>query len=137
MAKLRHIAMVAEDMDKTASFYEKSFGMKRVRETETAIGLTDGYMSMVIIHPTNINMKAGTKLGLHHIGFLIDDMDKTAATVEANGASYHGGILGSGTGPKGERKYLDPNGLMFDVTVAKHARSVWLIPVDETQESVA
>lgn len=131
MAMLRHIAMVAEDMDKTASFYEKSFGMTRIRETKTAIGLTDGYMSMLIIHPTNINMKAGTRLGLHHLGFLIDDMDETVAKVEANGAVYHGGILGSGTGPKGERKYLDPDGMMFDITVADHARRVWQIPVDK------
>jgi catechol 2,3-dioxygenase-like lactoylglutathione lyase family enzyme len=42
MAKLRHIAMVVEDMEKTAQFYERSFEMKRVRETETAIGLSDG-----------------------------------------------------------------------------------------------
>ena len=33
MAKLRHIAMVVEEMEKTAQFYEKSFGMKRVRQS--------------------------------------------------------------------------------------------------------
>ena len=43
MAKLRHVAMVVEDMEKTAKFYEESFGMQRVRQSETSIGLTDGY----------------------------------------------------------------------------------------------
>ncbi|MBI3918043.1 MAG: VOC family protein [Betaproteobacteria bacterium] len=74
MAKLRHIAMVVEKMEETARFYEKAFGMKRVRQHETAIGLSDGVVSLVIIHPSNVNMKGDDRRGLHHIGFLVDDM---------------------------------------------------------------
>ena len=66
MAKLRHIAMVVEEMEKTAQFYEKAFGMKRVRQHETAIGLSDGVVSLVIIHPSNVNMKGDDRRGLHH-----------------------------------------------------------------------
>jgi len=130
MAKLRHIAMVVEDMEKTAAFYEKSFGMERVRESDTAIALTDGFMSLVIIDPSNVNMKGETRRGLHHLGFVIDDMETQAAKVEANGAVYHGEILGTGRGPMTERKYLDPNGQMFDITTADHARNMWRIPVE-------
>jgi len=130
MAKLRHIAMVVEDIEKTASFYEQSFGMERVRQSDTAIALSDGFMSMVIIHPSNVNMKGETRRGLHHLGFLIDDMEQVSAAVEANGAVYHGEILGTGHGPMTERKYLDPNGLMFDITTADHARNMWRIPVE-------
>jgi catechol-2,3-dioxygenase len=130
MAKLRHIAMVVEEMEQTAKFYEQSFGMKRVRQSETSIGLSDGYMSLVIIHPSNVNMKGELRRGLHHRGFLIDDMEQVSATVEANGAVYHGEILGSGRGPLTERKYFDPNGHMFDVTTADHARETWRIPVE-------
>ena len=130
MAKLRHVAMVVEDIEKTAKFYEKSFGMERVRQSETAIGLSDGYMSVVIISPANVNMKGETRRGLHHLGFLIDDMEEITTTVEANGAKYHGEILGTGRGPLTERKYLDPNGSMFDITTADHARETWRIPVE-------
>ena len=130
MATLRHVAMVVEDIEKTAKFYEQSFGMQRVRQSETSIGLSDGYMSVVIIHPSNVNMKGETRRGLHHLGFLIDDMEEITATVEANGATYHGEILGSGRGPLTERKYLDPNGSMFDITTAAHARETWRIPVE-------
>ena len=130
MAKLRHVAMVVEDIEKTAKFYEQSFEMKRVRQSPTSIGLTDGYMSMVIIHPSNVNMKNETRRGLHHLGFLIDDMEEITTAVEANGATYHGEILGSGRGPLTERKYLDPNGSMFDITTAEHARETWRIPVE-------
>ena len=129
MAKLRHIAMVVEDMDATATFYEQSFGMKRVRQTPTAIGLSDGVVSLVIIHPSNVNMQGDTRRGLHHVGFLIDDMEAVAATVEANGAVYSGEILGAGRGPMTERKYLDPNGHMFDITTAQHAKETWHIEV--------
>ena len=132
MTKLRHVAMVVEDMEKTAQFYEQSFGMRRVRQSETSIGLTDGYMSLVIIHPSNVNMKGETRRGLHHLGFLIDDMEQVTSSVEANGATYHGEILGSGRGPMTERKYLDPSGSMFDITTAEHAKNTWKIPVGES-----
>jgi catechol 2,3-dioxygenase-like lactoylglutathione lyase family enzyme len=130
MAKLRHIAMVVEDFEKTAAFYEQTFGMKRVRQSATAVALTDGTVSLVVISPKNVNMMNESKRGLHHIGFLIDDMEEVAARVEANGATYHGEILGTGRGPMTERKYLDPNGVMFDITTAEHARDSWRIPVE-------
>jgi catechol-2,3-dioxygenase len=130
MAKLRHVAMVVEEMEKTAQFYEQSFGMKRVRQSPTAIGLSDGVVSLVIIHPSNVNMKGETRRGLHHVGFLIEDMENVSAAVEANGAVYKGEILGTGRGPMTERKYVDPNGSMFDITTAEHARETWQIAVD-------
>jgi catechol 2,3-dioxygenase-like lactoylglutathione lyase family enzyme len=131
MAKLRHVAMVVEEMEKTAKFYEESFGMKRVRQTPTAIGLSDGVVSLVIIHPSNVNMKGETRRGLHHLGFLIDDMEAVAATVEANGGVYSGEILDAGRGPMTERKYRDPNGHMFDITTAQHATETWQIDVNK------
>jgi catechol 2,3-dioxygenase-like lactoylglutathione lyase family enzyme len=129
MAKLRHIAMLVEDIQKTASFYEKSFGMKRVREHETAIAMTDGVVSLVVIHPDNPNMKGETVRGLHHIGFLIDDMPSVTEKVESNGATFVGGILGTGSGLETERKYTDPNGVNFDITMPEYAREFWKITV--------
>jgi catechol 2,3-dioxygenase-like lactoylglutathione lyase family enzyme len=129
MAKLRHIAMVVEEMEKTAEFYEKAFGMERVRETDTAIGLSDGVVSLVIIHPSNINMKGDDRRGLHHIGFLVDDMEAETARAEANGAQRHGCIIDSDKGTETERKFLDPNGQVFDLTGHAYARDVWQIAV--------
>jgi catechol 2,3-dioxygenase-like lactoylglutathione lyase family enzyme len=108
MAKLRHIAMIVEDIEKSAQFYEKTFGMKRMRQHGTAIALSDGTVSLVVIHPDNPNMKGETKRGLHHIGFLIDDMKDVTAKVESNGAQFVGGILGTGSGLETERKYVGP-----------------------------
>ena len=132
MAKLRHIAMVVEDIEKSATFYEKAFGMTRARQSDTAIALTDGTVSLVVIHPSNPNMKGETKRGLHHIGFLIDDMAKVTKAVESNGATFHGGILGTGSGLETERKYSDPNGVNFDITMPEYAKNFWRISVDAT-----
>ncbi len=129
MAKLRHIAMVVEKMEQTAKFYEKAFGMKRVRQTDTAIGLSDGVVSLVIIHPSNVNMKGDDRRGLHHLGFLVDDVAKESARVEAVGAVRHGGIINSELGTETEHKFLDPNGQVFDLTSPAYARDVWSIAV--------
>lgn len=129
MAKLRHIAMVVEEMEKTAKFYEKAFGMKRVRQTETAIGLSDGVVSLVIIHPSNVNMKGDERRGLHHLGFLVDDVEKESTRVEAVGAVRHGAIINAEAGTESERKFLDPNGQVFDLTSPRYARDVWRIAV--------
>ena len=129
MAKLRHIAMVVEEMEKTALFYEKAFGMQRVRQTDTAIGLSDGLVSLVIIHPSNVNMKGDDRRGLHHLGFLVDDVDRESAKVEANGAVRHGAIINSDAGTESERKFLDPNGQVFDITSPGYARDFWRVAV--------
>src|SRR5262245_38456396 len=130
MAKLRHIAMVVEDIEKTAQFYEKAFGMKRVRHHGTAIGLSDGVVSLVIIHPSNPNMKGDDRRGLHHLGFLVEDAEQASKRVLASGAVHHGRIIQT-KGEEMEHKFRDPNGQIFDLTTPGYARDVWNIAVDE------
>jgi catechol 2,3-dioxygenase-like lactoylglutathione lyase family enzyme len=133
MSKLRHIAMVVEEMEKTAQFYEKAFEMKRVRQSDTAIGLSDGVVSLVIIHPSNVNMKGDDRRGLHHLGFLVEDVKKESDRVMNAGAKLHGAIIDSsgGTehGTEREHKFKDPNGQIFDLTTPGYARDVWQIKV--------
>jgi methylmalonyl-CoA/ethylmalonyl-CoA epimerase len=121
--------MVVEEMEKTAKFYENAFGMKRVRQSDTAIGLSDGVVSLVIIHPSNVNMKGDDRRGLHHLGFLVDDVEKESAQVEAVGAVRHGAIINSELGTETEHKFRDPNGQVFDLTSPAYARDVWRIAV--------
>lgn len=127
MAKLRHIAMAVDDIQKTATFYEQAFDMRRVRESDVAVMLSDGVVSLAIID-ANKNVNAENRKGLHHFGFTVDEMESGAAQVEKAGAVYHGQIRNIGGGPKSERKYRDPNGLPFDVATPEHAVKVWCIP---------
>lgn len=127
MAKLRHVALAVDDIEKTAAFYEQAFEMQRVRQSDVAIMLSDGVVSLAIID-ANRNANAGARKGLHHFGFLVDEMDGAAARVEKSGGVYFGQIKNIGGGPRSERKYTDPNGVPFDVATPEHARKVWCIP---------
>ena len=127
MAKLRHIAIAVPDIQTTARFYETSFGMQRVRESDVAVMLSDGVISLAIIDSIK-NPNAENRAGLHHMGFLVDDLAAAADCVERNGGKYFSQIKGVGDGPQSERKYRDPNGIDFDIVNADHARKVWRIP---------
>ena len=127
MAKLRHIAIAVPDIQDTARFYESSFGMERERESDVAVMLTDGVISLAIID-SNRNVNAENRTGLHHFGFLLEGLDQAASRVEQSGGRYHGQIRNIGDGPQSERKYRDPNGIDFDIVNAEHARKVWRIP---------
>ncbi len=126
MAKLRHIAIAVPDIQATAKFYETSFEMKRVRESNVAVMLSDGFMSLAIIDSNN-NANANNRAGLHHFGFLVDDLDQAASKIESNGGKYFGQIKNIGDGPQSERKYRDPNGIDFDIVNADHLSRVWKI----------
>jgi methylmalonyl-CoA/ethylmalonyl-CoA epimerase len=125
MGKLRHIALYTDDMQATATFYEKAFALERVLEREFAITLSDGVVSLAIVdarrHPQG-------RTGLDHIGFLVDDMEKSAATLTAAGSEHVGQISRTRADANIERKYRDPDGLVFDIVTAEHARPVWGIP---------
>ena len=125
--KLRHIAIAVPDIQATARFYESGFGMQRVRESDVAVMLSDGVISLAIID-SNKNVNAEGRAGLHHFGFLVDDLDQAAGRVEQSGGRYYGQIRNIGEGPQSERKYRDPNGIDFDIVNAEHARKVWRIP---------
>jgi catechol 2,3-dioxygenase-like lactoylglutathione lyase family enzyme len=127
MAKLRHIAIAVPDIQATARFYQSSFGLQRVRESDVAVMLSDGTISLAIIDSRR-NVNAEGRAGLHHFGFLVEDLDQAASQVEASGGKYYGQIRNIGDGPQSERKYRDPNGIDFDIVNAEHAERVWRIP---------
>ena len=133
MAKLRHIALSVKNLEASASFYEKAFGMKRVRQSDVAIMLSDGVVSLALLHlRSNDNApdeRGPDFIGLHHMGFLVDDVSELSARVEDAGGAYHGQIKNVGSGPEFERKYRDPDGVVLDITSKEHAKSSWRVPV--------
>ena len=136
MAKLRHIALSVPDLEKAAQFYEQAFGMERVRQSDVAVMMSDGVVSLALLHlQSNDNApdeRGSDYIGIHHLGFLVDDMDRACASIEGAGGEYHGQVKNVGDGPKYERKYRDPNGVVFDVATKEHAESSWCIPAQDT-----
>src|ERR1019366_10084875 len=75
MARIRHIALVVDDSEKTAAFYTSAFGLKEVfrqKNDETrgqwAIYLTDGYINLALL-------PVDRPIGVDHIGFAVDDVN--------------------------------------------------------------
>jgi len=134
MAKLRHLALSVKDLEASAKFYEDAFGMTRVRQSKVAIMMSDGVMSLALLHlRSNDNApdeRGPDYIGLHHMGFLVESVPTSSEAVEAAGGTYHGQIMNVGDGPDFERKYRDPNGIVIDVTSSEHANSSWRVPTD-------
>ena len=145
MGKLRHIAIAVPDADETAKFYEQAFGMKRVRESVTAVMLTDGVVSLAILNNQTSHEALGHS-GLHHVGFITENVDEAAAQAEKSGAVYadkaenvakrfanrgqlEDGKVIAAAREQEQRKYVDPNGVKFDIVNDAHARNSWRLPV--------
>jgi catechol 2,3-dioxygenase-like lactoylglutathione lyase family enzyme len=120
MAKLRHVAVVVRDLEKAVQFYEKAFDMKRAFEVKnTAVYLTDGVMNLALLNYDTVN-RAGSKtadgrVGIHHLGFRVDDLKEAQDKVESLGATF-AFDLGDPKGMNFERKFHDLEGMIFDIS---------------------
>jgi catechol 2,3-dioxygenase-like lactoylglutathione lyase family enzyme len=122
MAKLRHIALAAEDPYATAEFYKQAFDFVEVRRTEPrgegksyGVFLSDGTISLAILH---FGWDQGHGLefrGIHHFGVLVDDVEPYIEKLEKLGAecfarrppevkSFY------------ETKFHGPDQVVFDIT---------------------
>jgi methylmalonyl-CoA/ethylmalonyl-CoA epimerase len=123
MAKLRHIAISVPDVEVAAKFYIDTFGMQRVNFAATPYGdglsLSDGTVNLTLLkfHTDDAAGDARGKdfTGLHHMGFIVDDLEGMSSQIEANGGRFHRELKGGG-GVDFERKFLDPNGVVFDIS---------------------
>jgi methylmalonyl-CoA/ethylmalonyl-CoA epimerase len=123
MAKLRHIAISVPDIERSAKFYEETFGLKRVNLAVTPYGdglsLSDGVINLTLLH-FHTDDAAGDErgrdfVGIHHMGFIVDDLEDMSAKIEANGGRFHRELKGGG-GVDFERKFRDPDGVVFDIS---------------------
>jgi catechol 2,3-dioxygenase-like lactoylglutathione lyase family enzyme len=122
-AKLRHIALSVPDLEAAARFYMETFGMRRVNFASTPYGdglsLSDGVVNLTLLK-FHTDDAAGDErgkdfVGLHHMGFVVDDLEGTSAAIEHNGGRFHRELKGGG-GVDFERKFRDPNGIVFDIS---------------------
>ena len=123
MAKLRHIALSVPDPQKSAKFYSDAFGMEVVGQansaTATGVYLSDGTISLALLKYRS-DAPAGERgrdfVGLHHMDFLCDDLAAQSRAVEENGATLFQDVPAGKTTEYYEKKYRDPDGIIFDIT---------------------
>lgn len=123
MAKLRHLALQVPDLEAAAEFYQRCFELQRVAQTESPIGnaimLSDGLMNLTLLHfpdGTRGRLHGPDWAGLHHFGFVVEDKEHTARTIEANGGEFFLQLPDGYPGVDAETKYKDPHGIVFDIS---------------------
>ena len=122
MARIRHIALVVKDLEKTATFYQQALGLGRseISEGPTArrIYMSDGEVNLALLQ-YKTELGSGLKdpqafVRLHHFGFQVDDLKEGQAAVEAAGGEFFFDL--GKEGDEGfERKFKDPDGIIFDI----------------------
>ena len=126
MARLRHFAVCVNDLDKAAAFYQSVFNLQRIAREDLKIGsaiyLSDGVINLALL---NFKGAEGSKasdlknprgfVGAHHFGFQVDDLAETQRLIEANGGHFFFD-LGNEREGNFERKFKDPDGVIFDIS---------------------
>jgi catechol 2,3-dioxygenase-like lactoylglutathione lyase family enzyme len=122
MAKLRHIAIQVQDPEVSAQFFKDVFELKEMSRiglarpgAEGVIYLSDGIVNVALIHITNPDFPNFGKDGLNHIGFVVEDLDKTVAKATAAGAVTQRTGQQIKSGEDWEYKMTTPDGVDFDL----------------------
>jgi catechol 2,3-dioxygenase-like lactoylglutathione lyase family enzyme len=117
---LRHVALSVTDPWETAEFYKATVGLEEVAELDGPLAegvfLTDGVVNLAILKFKTDEAAQGTGkdyVGIHHIGFWVDDVVEQGKIVRGTGAEW---IMGDPNNPDGyEVKHLDLSGIIFDI----------------------
>jgi methylmalonyl-CoA/ethylmalonyl-CoA epimerase len=119
MAKLRHVALIVNDPETSARFFEEAFGMTRAGKARRGIYMSDGVVNVALLKKESEE----ERVGIYHFGMWVDDLDSAEKKVIAAGGKY---LAGRPTSPNSfyEAKYKDPNGIVFDLTHSGWAGAV-------------
>jgi catechol 2,3-dioxygenase-like lactoylglutathione lyase family enzyme len=111
MAKIRHIAYRATDVDAMAKFFVDAMGMTLIQKRKNnAIDLSDGSVNITVL-PLAAGL--GGNAGIDHIGFTTENDHEQFKLLEAAGAEKAGAVnLGTAYY---EDKFRGPEGIIVDV----------------------
>lgn len=95
MDRIAHLALATPDVVKTANFYKEVFGLVETErkyvprsgdnppdEMVDRLYMSDGYMNVTLCKGGRL-YHVGAIEGMYHIGFLVDDLDKTWERLQA------------------------------------------------------
>lgn len=148
MAKLRHIAMSVPDPERTADFYCEAFDMKRVGRTDSPLArgvyVSDGVITLALLkyksdkwagYVPGEDERGKDYVGLHHIGFWVDDIEEAERKIDAAGGKYFSGRPDEKAPTTFyEMKFRDPNGVIIDCTHLGWGGSVKdVVPADSAE----
>ena len=117
---LRHVALSVADPWETAEYYKATVGLEEVAELDGPLAegvfLTDGVVNLAILHFKDEEASQGKGVdfvGIHHIGFWVDDIIVSGQQARAAGGTW---IMGDPNNPDGyEVKHTDLSDIIFDI----------------------
>ncbi|HEU4343841.1 MAG TPA: VOC family protein [Candidatus Binatia bacterium] len=120
MARIVHIALKVDDLEKTSQFYEQVFGFKPVETSKvrdhTSRHLSDGQIDLALIkYDTQESAEArasGAGPCIHHFAIEVDDFDKYVAEIGKFGCEI---ISDPGVVPV---KFRAPGGTVAEIVPA-------------------
>ena len=118
-AKIKHVAIITENYDRSAEFYKTIFGMKQITS-----GMTDdnghpnperGFLGDGVIELARLRRDPGNRTGLDHFGFEVEDSVKAVERIQEHFPDVM--IRKSlATVPFAEKRAHDPLGVSFDIS---------------------
>ncbi|HXG51973.1 MAG TPA: VOC family protein [candidate division Zixibacteria bacterium] len=124
MARIVHLALKVDDLDRSAEFYEKVFGFVPVEESRvrdhTSLHLSDGTIDLALIRydreASAESLASGKGPCIHHFGIEVDDMEEAAAELVRFGCEI---ISDPGVVPV---KFRAPGGTVAEIVPANRYR---------------
>ena len=116
MARIRHLAILTEDVDKLVKFYTNAFGLKIVHGIGTATYLSDGHINLAIIPigPERNIEGPDLKPGLYHFGFEVENVAGLRDTCKELNATT--GVDKRPPNREAEYRVHDPDGNPIDLS---------------------
>lgn len=111
--QLEHVAIHCRDLNESIKFYEKFFGGSPTAIRKGTAGY--GFCFMKIDGSPSIQlMESSGQVGVHHYGFVTDDIERVARDFKEKGAE----IIRENRDPSGKLTTIflkDPNGLELEI----------------------
>lgn len=106
--RVRYIAYLSADPDKSAGFYARHLGLEEIgRSNQGDVSLTDGFMNLTFLKARDELCEPDVRLGLHHVGLQVDNMDKVLARY--GDVAPRGEMIEESGGPHfGDLRVYDP-----------------------------
>jgi catechol 2,3-dioxygenase-like lactoylglutathione lyase family enzyme len=116
MARIRHLAILTEDVDKLVKFYTGTFGLKIVHGVGTATYLSDGHINLAIIPigPEREIEGQHLKPGINHFGFEVENVEALRSACNEHSASS--AIDKRPPNREAEFRVRDPDGNSIDLS---------------------
>jgi catechol 2,3-dioxygenase-like lactoylglutathione lyase family enzyme len=111
--QLEHVAIYCKDINESIKFYETFFGGSPTAIRKGAAGYAFCFMKIDGV-PSIQLMESPGQAGVHHYGFVTEDIDQVAKELRAKGAQ----ILRENRDPSGRLTTVfvrDPNGLEMEL----------------------